>query len=66
MLNSVGERTPPCGTPDLIDIVRMCDFHLYYVVYDLRPLMIVPVILVCSSFLITVYVYCVESSDHIE
>ena len=29
-------------------------------------LMIVPVILVCSSFLISVYVYCVESFAHIE
>ena len=24
MLNSVGERTPPCGTP----VVRMCDFYM--------------------------------------
>ena len=23
MLNSVGERMPPCGTPVLIDVVRM-------------------------------------------
>ena len=29
MLNSVGERTPPCGTPVLyIDVVWMCDFYM--------------------------------------
>ena len=25
MLNSVGEKTPPCGTP----VVRMCDFYIF-------------------------------------
>ena len=28
MLNSVGERTPPCGTQFLIDVVWMCDFYM--------------------------------------
>ena len=28
MLNSVGEKTPPCGTPVLIDVVLMCDFYM--------------------------------------
>ena len=28
MLNSVGGRTPPCGTPVLIDVVWMCDLYM--------------------------------------
>ena len=28
MLNSVGERTPPCGTPVLINVVWMCDLYM--------------------------------------
>ena len=27
MLNSVGERTPPCGTP-VLKAVRMCDVYM--------------------------------------
>ena len=27
MLNNVGERTPPCGTP-VLNVVRMCYFHM--------------------------------------
>jgi len=37
MLNSVGESTPPCGTPAF---VFLCGERvLLYVVYCLRPLM---------------------------
>ena len=28
MLNSVGERTPLCGTPVLIEVVWMCGFYM--------------------------------------
>ena len=28
MLNIVGERTPPCGTPVLIDVAWMCDLYM--------------------------------------
>ena len=30
MLNSVGERTPPCGTPVLIDVVvwKLCSYRV--------------------------------------
>ena len=27
MLNSVGERTPPCGTP-VLKVVWMCDLYI--------------------------------------
>ena len=27
ILNSVGERTPPCGTP-FFDVVMMCDLYM--------------------------------------
>ena len=37
MLNSVGGRTPPCGTPVLN--LRFLDVWFPYVVYALRPLM---------------------------
>ena len=37
MLNSVSERTPPCGTPVLN--VRFEDVLFLYVVNALRPLM---------------------------
>ena len=37
MLNSVGERTPPCGTPVLN--CRCEDVSFLYVVSALRPLM---------------------------
>ena len=36
-LKSVGESTPPCGTPVLV--MRCFDVVLLYVVYCLRPLM---------------------------
>lgn len=36
-LKSVGENTPPCGTPDLN--CRVLDFVLLYVVYACLPLM---------------------------
>ena len=29
MLNNVGERMSPCGTPVLIDVVRMSDFYMF-------------------------------------
>ena len=36
MLKSMGERTPPCGTPDLNCFV---DVWFLNVVYAMRPLM---------------------------
>ena len=37
MLKSMGERTPPCGTPDLN--CRFVDVWFLNVVYAMRPLM---------------------------
>ena len=37
MLKSMGERTPPCGTPDLNS--RFVDVWFLNVVYVMRPLM---------------------------
>ena len=38
MLKSMGERTPPCGTPDL-NCCRFVDVWFLNVVYAMRPLM---------------------------
>ena len=38
MLKSMGERTPPCGTPDLN--LRLVDEWFLNVVYAMRPLML--------------------------
>ena len=35
MLKSVGDRTPPCGTP--VCCILICDFVLLYVVYICLP-----------------------------
>ena len=37
MLKSVGDRTPPCGTP--VFVLRNLDEVLLYSVYCVRPLM---------------------------
>ena len=37
MLKSMGDRTPPCGTPDLN--CRSVDVWFLNVVYAMRPLM---------------------------
>ena len=37
MLKSVGDNTPPCGTP--VFVLRCVDLVLLYNVYCLRPLM---------------------------
>ena len=50
MLKNMGERTPPCGTPDLN--CRFVDVWFLNVVYAMRPLMLFAMYLsmVCGMF----------------
>ena len=61
MLNSVGERTPAWGTPVLkcrcIDV-----WFLYFVSLDVVSFMIVPGMLICSSFLISLCMFIVSKA----
>ena len=63
MLKSVGDITPPCGTPFLN--WRCVDGLFLNVVYALRPLMefTMTLVMVCGMFVwcsLCVYVDCVE------
>ena len=62
MLNSVGERTLHCGTFKLTlsgCVVSICCVGFASLDVDCDELMIVPAILVCSSFLISVCMFIV-------
>ena len=70
MLKSMGERMPPCGTPDLN--WRFVDEWFLNVVYAMRLLMLFAMylsmvcgMLVCVSLSINVYVYGVECFAHV-
>ena len=62
MLSRVGERMPPC----VINNVRMCDLYmlcrLCVPLCSLRCTYIVPGMLVCSSFLISVCMFIVSKA----
>ena len=53
MLNSVGERTPPCGMPFFASLDVVC---------IVMNLMSVPEMFVCSSFLISVCMFIVSTA----
>ena len=68
MLKSVGDITPPCGTPFLN--WRCVDGLFLNVVYALRPLMefTMTLVMVCGMFVwcsLCVYVDCVECFAHV-
>ena len=63
MLKSMGERTPPCGTPDLN--CRFVDVWFLNVVYAMRPLMYLSMVcgmFVCVSLSINVCMFTVSNA----
>ena len=58
MLKSMGERTPPCGTPDLN--CRFVDVWFLNVMYAMRPL--VCGMFVCVSLSINVCMFAVSNA----